>query len=135
MSQRTQINELTGQILDAAIEVHRYLGPGLLESVYEECLCEELKLRRIPFTRQCKLPIEYKGKILDKYFQIDIYVADLIPVELKAVSELKPIDHAQIMSYMKQAKREIGLLINFNVLLLKDGFHRKILSHHYRTGY
>jgi GxxExxY protein len=95
------LNRLTGQVIGAAIEVHRSLGPGLLESAYEECLCHELHLRKIPLTRQEPLPIEYKGVKLDCGYRLDIVVADQLIVELKACQELLPIHEAQLLTYLK----------------------------------
>lgn len=123
MTETTRINWLTGQILDACIEVHKNLGPGLLESIYEECLCYELELRKIPYERQKHFRLEYKGKKLQKGYKMDILVDKLVPVELKA-QELRPIDFVQIRSYLRHMKKKIGLLINFNVTLLKEGYNR-----------
>jgi GxxExxY protein len=121
------VNELTHEIVGAAIEVHRYLGPGLLESSYKECLCRELFLRGISFKREYKLPLEYKGIRLDCGYRIDILVAQLVVLELKAVRALTPIDEAQLLTYLRLGGWRLGLLINFNVPLLKDGIRRRIL--------
>ena len=96
-----KINELTHEIIGAAIEVHRELGPGILESSYDQCLCHELSLRRIPFERQVPLPVRYKGILLDCGYKIDILVNGLVVVELKAVDSLHPIHEAQLMTYLK----------------------------------
>ena len=122
-----EINSLTEQIIGAAIEVHRVLGPGLLESAYEECLCYELALRRLPFERQLPLVIEYKGLKLDCGYRLDLVVAKSVVVEIKAVEALLPIHDAQLLTYLKLGGWKIGLLINFNVSVLKDGIRRRIL--------
>jgi len=121
------LNDLTYETIGAAIEVHRTLGPGLLESSYRECLCRELLLRGIQFKRECGLPLEYKGVRLDCGYRIDILVADLVVVELKAVEELAPVHDAQLLTYLRLGKWKVGLLINFNVVVLKDGIHRRVL--------
>ena len=120
------INKLTGQVIGAAIEVHKTLGPGLLESAYEECLCRELELelRDIPFERQKELPIEYKGAKLDCGYRLDIVVAGKLILELKACENLQPIHEAQLLTYLKLTGIKYGLLINFNVPVLKDGIRR-----------
>jgi GxxExxY protein len=122
-----EINQLTGQIIGAAIEVHKALGPGLLESVYEECLCHEFGLRQMRYSRQQELPVEYKGVKLDCDYRIDLLVEDLIILELKAVDSLEPIYDAQLLTYLKLAGLKIGLLINFNVPVLKQGIKRLII--------
>ena len=126
-SPEDRLNNLTEQIIGAAIEVHKTLGPGLLESAYEECLSHELFLRKIPFQRQHPLPIVYKGVDLDCGYRIDLLVAGAIVVEIKAVSEIEPIHEAQIMTYLRLGGWRLGLLINFNVPLLKNGIRRRIL--------
>ena len=118
------INQLTKEIIGAAIEVHKTLGPGLLESTYEECLCHEFKLRNLPFDRQKELPIEYKGIKLDCGYRVDILVGNQIILELKSCNELQPIHQAQLLTYLKLANKKVGLLINFNVPVLKDGIKR-----------
>jgi GxxExxY protein len=118
------INELTGEIIGAAIEVHKTLGPGLLESAYEECLCRELELRTVPFERQKELPIEYKGVKLDCGYRLDVVVADKLILELKACEKLEPIHEAQLLTYLKLTGIKLGLLINFHVPSLKDGIKR-----------
>jgi GxxExxY protein len=109
------------------IEVHKILGPGLLESAYEECLCRELETRNISFERQLPLPLEYKGKPLDCGYRLDLLVSNTIVVELKAVSLIEPIHEEQLLTYMKLGGWKLGLLINFNVPLLKNGIRRKII--------
>lgn len=121
---KDELNKLSKIILDSSIEVHRNLGPGLLESVYEICLEDELKSRNVSVKRQVNLPIVYKGKILSKEFCIDMFVEDEIIVELKTVEHLLPIHEAQLLTYLKLADRKLGLLINFNEALVKNGFKR-----------
>lgn len=121
------INQLTGSIIGAAIEVHRTLGPGLLESVYEECLCRELELRSIAFERQKELPIKYKEISLTCGYRLDIVVEDRVILELKACEKIEPIHEAQILTYLKLTGLKTGLVINFNVPVLKDGIKRLVL--------
>ena len=118
------INYLTGEVIGAAIEVHKVLGPGLLESAYEECLCRELELRKIPHERQKDLPVEYKGVKLDCGYRLDILVQNTLIVELKACESLQPIHEAQLLTYLKLTGIKLGLLINFNVPVLKQGIRR-----------
>jgi GxxExxY protein len=122
------INDLTKAIIGAAIEVHRALGPGLLESAYEECLCEELKLRGIPFERQKPLPVTYKGRQLDCGYRLDLLVADAVVLELKAIEVFAPIHDAQLLTYLRLGGWKVGLLINFNVPVLREGIRRKVLG-------
>ena len=117
----------TSPIPSAAIEVHRHLGPGLLESAYEECLCHELHLLELSFARQVDLPVEYKGLKLDCGYKIDLIVQDEVILELKAVEKLLPIHQAQLLTYLKLAHKRVGLLINFNVPLLTQGIIRRVL--------
>ena len=117
-------NQLSKQILDASIFVHKELGPGLLESVYELCLAKELSLRNINVQRQVFLPIYYRGEELNKDFRMDLLVEDEIIIEMKAVEVLLPVHEAQIISYLKLADKRLGFLINFNVPLIKHGFRR-----------
>ena len=117
----------TSPILAAALEVHRHLGPGLLESAYEECLCHEFRLRKLRFQRQVALPVEYKGLKLDCGYKIDLVVQDEVILELKAVEKLLPIHHAQLLTYLRVAQKTVGLLINFNVPLLTQGIIRRVL--------
>jgi GxxExxY protein len=122
-----ELNRITEQVIGAAIEVHKALGPGLLESAYEECLCRELDLRKIRFERQCPLPVEYKGIKLDCGYRLDLLVAETVVVEIKAVQAIEPIHEAQLLTYLKLGGWKLGLLINFNVPVLKDGIRRRIL--------
>jgi GxxExxY protein len=121
-------NELTEAIIGAAMEVHRALGPGLLESTYEMCLCRELSIREIPFERQIPIPVEYKGVKLDCGYRADIVVDGTILLEIKAIESLLPIHDAQLLSYLKLGGWKIGLLINFNVELLKHGLRRRVFG-------
>jgi GxxExxY protein len=123
-----RINELTERVISAAIEVHRALGPGLIESVYEECLCKELSLREIPFIRQSGLPVVFKGNRMDCGYRIDLLVADMLVIEIKAVETILPVHEAQLLTYMKLGGWKVGLLINFNVALLKQGIRRRVLN-------
>jgi len=120
----TDINQLTGEVINAAIEVHRTLGPGLLESIYEECLCHEVGLKEIPYERQKELPIEYKGIKLNPNFRLDVLVNKQLILEIKSCDTLLPIHEAQLLTYLKLTGIKLGLLINFNVPMLKDGIKR-----------
>ena len=124
---KPHINELTYATIGAAIEVHRMLGPGLLESSYRECLCRELFLRDISFRREHGLPLKYKGIRLDCGYRIDILVCDQVVVELKAVESLTPVHEAQLLTYLRLGGWKVGLLINFNVEVLRHGIHRRII--------
>jgi GxxExxY protein len=124
MRKFNDINELTGEIIGAAIEVHKVLGPGLLESVYEKCLCRELEIRGVSHESQKALSVNYKGIELDCGYRMDIVVPDELIVELKACDSLLPIHEAQLLTYLKLTKIKLGLLINFNVPLLKNGIKR-----------
>ncbi|MGR3177485.1 MAG: GxxExxY protein [Candidatus Anammoxibacter sp.] len=115
---------LSNRIIGAAIEVHRILGPGLLESAYEESLCHELKLKKMSFERQKSLPVTYKGVHLDCGYRLDILVGKLVIVELKTIKDIEPIHEAQLLTYLKLSDLWLGLLINFNVPVLKDGIRR-----------
>jgi GxxExxY protein len=117
----------TSPIIASAIEVHRHLGPGLLESAYEECLCHELHLRGITFQRQVSLPVLYKGLPLDCGYQIDLIVQDEVVLELKSTEKILPIHQAQLLTYMKLARKSVGLLVNFNVPVLTQGITRRVL--------
>ena len=121
-------NELTRAIIGAAIEVHRSLGPGLLESAYEECLCRELELQGIAFERQKPLPLEYKGLKLECGYRVDLVVDGTVVVEIKSVEALLPIHEAQLLTYMKLGGWKVGLLINFNVPVLRQGIRRLVLG-------
>jgi GxxExxY protein len=118
---------LTETIVGAAIEVHRELGPGLLEAAYEACLAHEFARRGIPFRRQVPVPIIYKGEMVEAGFRLDFVVNDLVIVELKAIEALAPIHQAQLLTHLRLAGKRVGLLISFNVRLLKDGIKRLIL--------
>ena len=118
---------LTRDIIGAAIDVHKELGPGLLETVYEECLAYELHRRKIPFQRQVRCPIHYKNHALESGLRIDLIIEDEVIVELKAVETIKPIHEAQLLTYLKLAKKKVGLLINFNETLIKNGIKRMVL--------
>ena len=120
------INKTTEAIIGAAIEVHRHLGPGLLESAYEECLCEELSLRKVPYKRQIALPVLYKSKKLDVGYRIDLLVNDEVVVELKTVESILPIHEAQTLTYMRLGGWQVGLILNFNVVVLKNGIKRLV---------
>lgn len=119
--------ELTDQIIGAAIEVHRNLGPGLLESAYQVCMEHESTLRNIPFERLVELPLNYKGIELDAGYVIDLVFDKRVVVELKAVERIIPVHDAQLLTYMKLTGLRVGLLINFNVPVLKDGIYRRVL--------
>lgn len=121
-----EVNEITRTIIGCAIEVHKQLGPGLLESAYEECLAFELEQKGIHFERQKVLPIQYKSIQLEYGYRIDLLVENCVVVELKSVEALNPIHKVQTLTYMKFSEKKIGLLINFNVLVLKDGLKRLI---------
>ena len=123
-------DKITGEIIGAAIEVHRELGPGLLESAYEQCLCHELSLRGLPFRRQVELSVAYKGIRLDCGYRMDVVVADIVVVELKTVDQLLPIHDAQLLTYLKLYRRQLGLLLNFNVPVLKEGLKRIVNNYH-----
>jgi GxxExxY protein len=117
----------TNPIIGAAIEVHRHLGPGLLESAYEECLCHELHLLGLGFERQVALPVSYKGLQLDCGYRIDLIVEREVILELKSVEKILPVHEAQLLTYLKLAGKHVGLLINFNTPLLTQGIVRRIL--------
>jgi len=121
------VNEITEQIIGAAIEIHRVLGPGLLESAYEEFLSHELKLRGVPFERQRPLPVEYKGIKLECGYRLDLLVEDTVVVEVKAVEAIEPIHEAQLLTYLRIGGWRVGLLMNFNVPVLKTGIRRRVL--------
>jgi GxxExxY protein len=118
--------ELTEKIIGACIEVHKELGPGLLESAYEQCLCCELNRSKIDFKTQVSLPVKYKEVLIDCSYRLDIVVENRVVLEIKAVEKLSSLHEAQLISYLKLSKYEIGLLINFNVELLKRGIKRFI---------
>jgi GxxExxY protein len=120
--------ELTSDIIGAAIEVHRALGSGLLESAYEVCLADELNRRDIAFERQVELPVAFKGRQLDCGYRLDFMVENAVIVELKCDERIMPIHEAQLLTYLRLAHKQAGLLINFNVRMLRDGIVRKVLS-------
>ena len=119
-----ELNEVTGQIIDASMKVHTELGPGLLESAYEACLAYELRKRGLSVVVQLSLPVKYDGVELDAGYRIDLIVEDRVIVELKAVEKTTPLHEAQLLSYLKLSGQKVGLLINFNVVRLKDGIKR-----------
>ena len=123
-----EVNQMTEQIIGCAIEVHRTLGPGLLERTYEECLCRELQLRQIPFERQKRLKVTDKGMTLSRGYRLDLVVAETVVVEIKTVEKLLPIHDAQLLTYLKLGGYPVGLLLNFNVPVLKDGIVRKVMG-------
>ena len=120
------LNKLSSTIIGAAIEVHKAMGPGLLESAYEECLCYELEGLRIAFERQKPLSIQYKGHAIECAYRIDLLVENAIVVELKAVDRIEPVHQAQLLTYLRLSEKKLGLLINFNVPVLKDGIIRLV---------
>jgi len=125
-----ELNKLSGIVVDAAMEVHREMGPELFEKFYEEALERELKSRGLTVERQLAVYVSYKGELInDEAYRIDLFVKGEIVVELKAVSSLLPVHHAQVMSYMRLKKKRVGLLINFFVPLLKEGISRKIIDY------
>ncbi len=119
-----ELNLISKQILDASVMVHKEMGPGLLESVYELCLINELLLRNLQVQNQVSIPLMYRGFELSKDFRIEILVENEIIIEVKSVETLLPVHKAQIISYLKLADKKLGFLINFNVALLKNGFNR-----------
>jgi GxxExxY protein len=126
-------NVLTERIIGAAIEVHRHLGPGLLETAYDECLCYELSQQGIRFQRQVPLPIRYKGVKLDCNYKLDLLVEDIVVVEIKAIETLLPVHSAQLLTYLKSSGKHVGLLINFNVTMLTKGLKRMV-NHYIEPG-
>jgi GxxExxY protein len=119
-------NELSGEIIGAAIEVHRVLGPSLLESLYEEALVVELGLRHINVTRQVEVPVDYKGHRLQNLLRLDLMIGDLIIVEVKSVENILPVHEAQLLGYLRMTHKELGLLINFNSATLSKSARRII---------
>ena len=124
-----EVDRVTEIIIGAAIDVHKALGPGLLESAYEECLFYELNLRNLTVKRQVDLPVIYKEVQLDIGYRLDLLVEDKVVIELKTVDKLMPIHDAQLLTYMKLVDCTVGLLINFNVPILKQGLRRKVLNY------
>ena len=118
------INRMSSQIIGAAIEVHKAIGPGLLESAYETCLCHELSLNKLKFEQQKPLSVHYKNVSLDAGYRLDVVVEDAIILELKACEKLEPIHKAQLLTYLKLSGLKLGLLLNFNVPAMKDGIVR-----------
>jgi GxxExxY protein len=125
--QKLRYEDLTKEIIGAAIEVHKAVGPGLLEGVYEECLCHELKLRNLSFERQLIVPVTYKSVTLDCGYRLDLLIKSTVIVELKSVERIHPIFEAQLLTYMRMLQKPVGLLINFNVPILRSGIVRKVL--------
>jgi GxxExxY protein len=125
-SRRRRINELSYRVLGLCLEVHRTLGPGLLESAYEEALAYEFRTAGIHFERQREQPLHYKGLALDCGYRMDYLIENELVLELKAVSEVLPIHQAQVLTYLKLSERSLGLVVNFNVPLLKDGISRVV---------
>lgn len=123
-----QVNEITDAVIGAAIEVHKVLGLGLLESAYVQCLCYELTLRKLPFALEVPLPVIYKGLKLDCGYRMDMVVADRVVVEVKAVEHLAAINEAQLLTYLRLSGRQVALLINFNVPVLREGIMRRVLG-------
>lgn len=120
--------DLTERVIGAAIEVHRSLGPGLLESAYEECLCHELHLRAIAFERQVPLPVEYKGVKLDCGYRLDLLVENVLIIEIKCLEHVLPVHEAQLLTYLKMTRKRVGLILNFNSsVLTRGGIVRKVL--------
>jgi GxxExxY protein len=124
LPQATQLNELSGRVIGACIEVHRHLGPGLLEAVYEECLGEELTLRGIPFDKQVNVPVTYKGRELSARYRVDLIVNKSIIVELKAIETLLPVHKSQVLTQLRLTGLHLGLLVNFFVPRLIEGVKR-----------
>jgi GxxExxY protein len=120
------INKLSSKIIGAAIEVHKALGPGLLESVYEECLCHEFSLISLSFERQKPLPTTYKGRSLDSGYRLDVVVENAIILELKSCEKIEPIHKAQLLTYLKLSGLSLGLILNFNTTLMRDGIVRVV---------
>lgn len=123
-------NRITEGIIGAAIEVHRKLGPGLLERAYRECLAQEFLLRGIEYERERPIPLEYKGVRLECGYRLDFLINNLVVLEVKSVDSLAPIHEAQLITYLSLGGWQVGLLINFNVLLLRDGIRRKVFNFH-----
>ena len=117
-------NQLTNEIIGSAIEVHRNLGPGLLESTYEECMTYELQERQLTIKRQIEIPVLYKGTQLEQKYRIDLLVNNQVITELKSVNKLEPVHDAQLLTYLKLANKRYGLLLNFNVPVMKQGIRR-----------
>ena len=127
---RSRLNLLTSKVIGAAIEVHRQMGPGLLESIYQRCLCRELAERGLAFEAQKTIDVMYKGQSLDSGLKLDVFVESLVVVELKTVEELAPIHEAQVLTYLKLTGAPLGLLLNFNVTVLRNGIRRLLNKQH-----
>ncbi len=125
-AQRKRLNDLSHQVIGLCIEVHRELGPGLLESAYEEALAYELTQSRLAFSRQREMPLAYKGVKLDCGYRLDFLIGNELILELKTVAELLPVHHAQLLTYLKLERRSLGLLVNFNEPVLKNGVRRVV---------
>jgi GxxExxY protein len=123
-------NDLTGRVIGACITVHRALGPGLLESAYEQCLCRELELLKVPFRRQVPIRIDYKGALVDCAYRVDLVVDGQLAIELKSVDQIDTIHLAQVLTYLKLGRYPFGLLVNFNVSSLRHGLRRLTLRAH-----
>lgn len=123
----TGLNRIAREIVDAAFKVHKTLGPGLLESAYEACMAHELSLRNLDFRTQVVLPVVYEGVKLDAGFRLDMLVEERVIVEMKAVEKIIPLHEAQLLTYLRLSGLRLGLLINFNVLLIKDGIKRMVI--------
>jgi GxxExxY protein len=119
-------NDLAGNIIGAAIEVHRSVGPGMLESTYQQCLARELDLLRISYVRELPVALEYKGMQVEQAYRVDFLVNDLVVVELKSVQSVEPVHKAQLLTYLKWSGKRLGLLLNFNVPVLRSGIHRVV---------
>ncbi|MEJ2310559.1 MAG: GxxExxY protein [Gammaproteobacteria bacterium] len=119
-------NDLARTIIGAAIEVHRTLGPGMLESTYQECLARELDLSGITYSRELPVSLDYKGMEIEQAYRLDFLVNDLVVVELKSVQSVEPVHKAQLLTYLKWSKKRLGLLLNFNVPVLRSGIHRVV---------
>ena len=128
MARQEYLNRLGGEILDAAVTVHKAFGPGLLESAYEHALLRELQLRELDVKRQIPVNLHYKGAVLEKGFVVDLMVEDEIILEIKAVDVMHSVYYAQLITYLKLTDKKLGYLINFNVMLLKDGFKRVVYN-------
>jgi GxxExxY protein len=124
----THVNDLTGIIIGAAIEVHRHLGPGLLESAYHRCLARELEIHGITFKYKWPFSVEYKGVQLNKAYEIDLLVEDKVIVEVKSLLSIAPVHEAQLLTYMRLQRVSVGLLMNFNEVVLKNGIRRRVLN-------
>jgi GxxExxY protein len=124
---KLRYEELTEKIIGAAIEVHRAIGPGVFEAIYEECLCRELALRGLKFERQLFVPVVYKGIKLESKYRLDVLVEDTVILELKTVDRILPIHEAQLLTYLRLLSKPVGLIINFNVPALRHGIVRRVL--------